>query len=111
MSGMHMYDTWERRAERAAKPYEAKVAKARKMLGRLDRFELEAVAEAAIGMLDDMSDTDEDFCLAGDDGCGPFVNGNGVEWGSVFEGEVEHAHQVADVIDQRQLEGPYHYVQ
>ena len=81
---MNYYDSWERRAREAAKPQLARVAKVRRSLARLDREALEAVAEAAIALLDETSDTDEDCCLAGDDGCGAFWGGDkrGLHWGS-----------------------------
>ena len=106
---MTYYDTWERRAREAAKPQLARVTKARGSLVRLDRAALEAVAEAAIAMLDEMLDQDEDCCLAGDDGCGSFCGGDrgGVQWGSQWEGEADIA-PVADYgDDQREIMGRF----
>lgn len=106
---MSYYDTWEKRAREAAAPHSAKVAKARRSLARLDRAGLEAVAEAAIAMLDEMSDPDEDRCLAGDDGCGSFHGGElgGVHWGSLWEDEpdVGQAPEYGD--DQREIMGRF----
>jgi len=106
---MKYYDTWEERAREAARPHMATVAKARRSLARLDRFALEAVAEAAIAILDEMSDPDEDCCAAGDDGCGIFWGGElrGPHWGSHWEGgEFDSpVHNYGD--DQREIMGPF----
>lgn len=106
---MSYYDTWERRTRDAAKPHLAKVAKARRSLARLDPAALEAVAEAAIGLLDELNDPDGDCCPAGDDGCGRFCGGDrgGVHWGSQWEGEADIA-PVADYADdQREIMGRF----
>jgi hypothetical protein len=106
---MHWNDTWERRAREAAKPHLAKVAKARRSLARLDQTALEAIAEAAIGLLDEMRDPDEDHCLAGDDGCGAFWGGQrgGMLWGSDWEGDADIG-LVGDYgEDQRDILGPF----
>ena len=104
---MSYYDTWERRARDAAKAQLAKVATVRRLLLRLDRDALEAVAEAAIAILDETSDPDEDHCLAGDDGCGVFFGGDqrGRHWGSQWEGEADIAHAPEYGTDQRELMG------
>ena len=61
----------------------ANVAKARRALAGLDQAVLDAIAEAAISILDEMVDPDEDQCQAGDDGCGPvWIAGVGMFWGS-----------------------------
>ena len=106
---MSYYDTWERRARDASKPHLAKVVKARRSLARLDPAALEAVAEAAIGLLDELRDPDEDHCLAGDDGCGALIGGDrsGVRWGSEWEGEAEIAHAPEYGTDQREIMGPF----
>ena len=106
---MNYYDTWERRARDTAKPHLAKVAKARRSLARLDPAALEAVAEAAIGLLDELRDPDEDHCLAGDDGCGAFIGGDrrGVRWGSEWEGEADIAHAPEYGTDQREIMGRF----
>lgn len=106
---MNYYDSWERRAREAARPHMAKVAKARRSLSRLDRDALEAVAEAAIAMLDEMSDPDEDCCPAGDDGCGAFWGGDhrGKHWGSQWEGEADIAPVANYGDDQREILGRF----
>lgn len=106
---MSYYDTWERRAREAARPHKARVAKARRSLARLDRDALEAIAEAAIAMLDEMTDPDADCCLAGDDGCGAFWAGEhfGMQWGSQWEGEADIAHAPEYGADQREIMGRF----
>ncbi|MBX9897889.1 MAG: hypothetical protein K2Y17_08335 [Qipengyuania sp.] len=98
---------WERRAQEAAKPHIAKVARARRSLARLDPAALEAVAEAAIGLLDEASDPDADHCLAGDDGCGAFFGGEhrGWHWGSQWESEADIGHAPEYATDQREIMG------
>jgi len=58
------------------------VAIATNALAQLDRPSLEAIAEAAIGLLDELSDPDEDRCLACDDlGTGPAAGmGGPYDW-------------------------------
>jgi hypothetical protein len=58
--------TWEGRAKAAARSQEAAIAKVRKSLARLDRSTLEAVAEAAIRILDERQG-DVDLEDGGDD--------------------------------------------
>jgi len=106
---MSYHDTWERRAREAAKPHFAKVAEARRSLARLDAAALEAVAEAAIGLLDELRDPDEDHCLAGDDGCGAFCGGElgGTQWGSEWEGEADISNAPEYGADQREIMGRF----
>lgn len=106
---MIFIETWEQRARAAGKPHFARLAKARRSLARLDKEALEVIAEAAIGLLDEMSDPDEDHCLAGDDGCGLFVGGQvgGVCWGSDWEGEADRAPVARYATDQREILGPF----
>ena len=106
---MSYYDTWERRAIDAAKPHLAKVVKARRSLARLDPAALEAVAEAAIALLDELRDPDEDHCLAGDDGCGAVIGGGGreVRWGSEWEGAADIDHSPEYGTDQREIMGRF----
>lgn len=68
--------------------HDNRVSMARRALARLGDAELAAIAEAAIDLLDERHDPDEDLCPAGDDGCGPFIGapGRGESWGSVWEG-------------------------
>lgn len=97
--------TWEQRARAAGKPHFARLAKARQSLARLDKDALEVIAEAAIGLLDEMSDPDEDHCLAGDDGCGLFVGGQvgGAHWGSDLEGQADRLPAPKYGLDQREI--------
>lgn len=60
-----------RKAERQARPHLARIALAKVTLAQLADDELEAIAEAAISILDERHDPDEDRCTASDDGCGP----------------------------------------
>lgn len=95
--------TWEQRAARAAQPHEALTGQARALLASLDPFALEAIAEAAIGLLDDLRDPDEDRCEAGDDGCGIVAvgNGAGLSWGAQWDEVPETTFSVEYGIDQR----------
>jgi alkanesulfonate monooxygenase SsuD/methylene tetrahydromethanopterin reductase-like flavin-dependent oxidoreductase (luciferase family) len=105
---MFIVSTWERRAQQAERLHQARVALARSMLARLTQDSLAAVAEAAIGMMDDYSDPDEDHCLAGDDGCGAIICGGagGVFWGSSDEAGTEYP--IADYgLDQREILRPF----
>jgi hypothetical protein len=98
--------TWETRAAERAAIHEAAVAEARKALANFDREELEAVADAAIHLLDEMSDPDEDQCAAGDDGCGSFMRGDGkVYRGSLQEGEADLLQPARYGDDQREILG------
>jgi hypothetical protein len=64
----------------------------------LDRARLEELIATAIDLLDqfdgdpdlenydtDEEDSDPDYCLAGDDGCGPLLRAGRVVWGSEHE--------------------------
>lgn len=106
---MSYFATWEQRAHENSKPHAARVSKARTALCGLDPEALEAIAEAAIGLLDELSDPDEDHCLAGDEGCGPFVGGQvgGVHWGSQADIEIELASTAKYGIDQREIMGRF----
>jgi hypothetical protein len=86
----------------------AKVAKAKQSLKKLDRNALEAIAEAAIALLDELSDPDEDHCLAGDDGCGRFWAGehSGWHWGSQWDCEADVSRAPEYGTDQREIMGP-----
>lgn len=97
--------TWERRAQQADRLHQARVFLARSMLARLPHDALEAIAEAAIGILDDHTDPDEDHCLAGDDSCDAFIGGSmgGVHWGSAQDAEVDHAPPAEYGLDQREI--------
>jgi hypothetical protein len=66
---------------------------------------IESAVEALIGLLDgidgdadfepDLDDeAEQDHCLAGDDGCGPFIGGQrgGLHWGSDWDGEALLGH-------------------
>lgn len=101
--------SWEDRAREAAKPQMANVVKARRTLSKLDKTALEAVAEAAITLLDEMSDPDEDHCLAGDDGCGRYWSGErgGWFWGSEWEGAADLCHAPEYGTDQREIMGRF----
>jgi len=103
------YAAWGLRAREAARPHMSRVAKVRRSLARLDRYALEAIAEAAISMLDEMSDPDEDCCTAGDDGCGLFMGGElrGAHWGSHWEGGGVDSPIPSYGDDQRDLMGPF----
>lgn len=72
--------SWEDRARDAATPHLQNVANAKQSLLTLNRDALEAIAEAAITLLDEMSDPDEDHCLAGDDGCGRYWSAAHGRW-------------------------------
>ena len=100
---------WERLAAERAAPQQARFVKARVALARLDVQSLEAVTEAAIDLFDERCDSDEDHCLAGDDGCGLFVGGQtgGRWWGSDYEGEAEISGVPNYGEDQREILGAF----
>lgn len=75
-------ERWERRQIAAQLRQRPSLMAAKKALKRLDKDALEIVAEAVIALLDEMSDPDEDCCLAGDDGCGVFYRDGIPLWGS-----------------------------
>lgn len=99
---MFSTSTWEDREKKAAAPHLAKIVRARLALDGLNEFDLEAIAEAAISLLDERRDPDEDHCLAGDEGCGQFHGGQrgGLHWGSSWD----EASEVLEYgIDQREI--------
>jgi hypothetical protein len=99
-------NNWEERAAEAAMHGIALTARAREALATLDAFALEAIAEAAIGLLDERRDPDEDCCEAGDDGCGLVCLGDGrIGWGAWQDEPFEVAQTLDYAIDQRELPG------
>lgn len=95
--------TWEQRAARAVMPHEALTGQARALLAGLDPFALAAIADAVIGLLDELRDPDEDQCEAGDDGCGVVAvgNGAGLMWGAGGEDCPETTFTAEYGLDQR----------